>query len=59
MEKKQYTGKESFWVNFTEAGKEYDEDDDVKAYADKLTFDTYKKTWALVAPTDFTMPPPQ
>ena len=59
LDKKQHTGKYSFWVNFTEAGQEYDEDDDVKVSADKLTSDEYKKSWALVTSTDFTVPQTQ
>tara|TARA_B110000037_G_scaffold132960_1_gene150864 strand:- start:924 stop:1205 length:282 start_codon:yes stop_codon:yes gene_type:complete len=47
------TSKDSFWVNFTAAGEDYEVSDDVKVNISALTAENYKKTWAVVAPNDF------
>ena len=49
---------DSFWLNFTEATKEYDPKDDMIVYASKLPIETYAKEWAVVAPIEFTSASP-
>ena len=47
------TSKNTFWVNFTAVGEDYDSADDVKVNITNLTAENYKKTWAVVTPKDF------
>ena len=45
--------KNGFWVNFTDNGYAYTEDNDVKVFMDRLTRDTYATEWVMIAPKTF------